>query len=125
MIKPKFYSYPVLKKVAESRGYMSGRAIAYRVAPFIGKTEKTTMNKLISGSITTEESLVIASLLEMSPQEYYEVFMFGAFKQTSYGRYVCHIDEYQMYREPPKFINEKEEEKKRTSMEIIEELERL
>lgn len=106
---------------------MSARAIAFRLAPLLGMTEQSVKNKLKSGAFSMDETFVTGAFFQMSPEEYYEVFMGGLFRKNNVGRFVCCLDDVNNNLEP---VNEKprkkkpeKKEKKKHWKEILKELE--
>lgn len=98
--KMKYYSVDNLMKVAESRGYMSVKALADALVKPFGTTSRVIQGRIVTGSLTKAECEVIGSLLEMSMREYYDVFMVGLFVVNSSGHYVCHVDEPYLHLHP-------------------------
>ena len=123
----RLYSYENMKKIAESRGYMSARAIAFRLAPLLGMTEQSVKAKLKSGTFSMDETFITGAFFQMSPEEYYEVFMGGLFRKNNAGRYVCCLDDVNNNLEPvnekPRKKKQEKKEKKKHWKEILKELE--
>lgn len=95
-----FYSYSTLMKVARSRGYETVDSVVRHLAPILGNTRRSTLDKLINGTMSRSECHVIGAFFQMTPVEYTDVFLNGLFVEITDGKYVCYIDDFEEHLKP-------------------------
>lgn len=119
----KFYDKDKLLHVALDRGYRSLDSIAKALSHVFDLTPKTVKNRLSNGNLSKEECEVIGSFFEMTMKEYYDVFMFGLFRENDQGRYICKVDEPYLHLHPQ--VSASRQPKRNRAESILEELDKI
>ena len=85
----KNWDYDRLLTIGFSRGYMSKAALEAAVAQELGITMRSATIMLTSGKMTWKHITTIGSLLEMTPAEFCDVFLYDYFKEVVDGKWVA------------------------------------
>lgn len=81
-----------LKKIAFDRGYYTTQALTHEIANELQMSYSATEKALASGKFTFGQILIIGAMLEMTPIEFCDTFLYDYFREIVDGLYRADID---------------------------------
>lgn len=98
-----------LSKIAFDRGYFTQEALIYDIANELEISYTATAKALKSGKFTFGQILLIGAMLEMTPIEFCDTFLYGYFQDITngYGSYVATVRDKQPLLDKPIKSNNK------------------
>lgn len=85
----KNWDYDRLLYIANSRGYMSRPTLEAAVAQELGITMHSASVMLKEGKMTWQHITTIGAILEMTPAEFCDVFLYDYFKEVVDGKWIA------------------------------------
>lgn len=82
------YSSKTLELVAADRGY-SRQALVKKLSLYLNRSATVINAKIGSGNWTLDDIMIVGTLLEMTPKEFYETFLNGLFQENNIGIFKC------------------------------------
>lgn len=92
-----------LNKIAFDRGYYTTQALTHEIANELQISYTATAKALKSGKFTFGQILIIGALLEMTPAEFCDTFLYGYFRDITngYGAYRATVTDIQPLLDKP------------------------
>lgn len=82
-----------LDKIARTRGFRTKDGVDYAIANELGMTMRSATRIVNNGKMTWGQCILIGAMLEMTPKEFCDVFMYNYFKETPTGDFRAQISE--------------------------------
>lgn len=82
-----------LDTIARTRGFRTKDGLDYAVANELGITMRSATRIINNGKMTWGQCILIGAMLEMTPKEFCDVFMYDYFKETPSGDFRAQISE--------------------------------
>lgn len=80
-----------LDAIARTRGFRTREGVDYAIANELGITMRSATRLINNGKLTWGHCILIGAMLEMTPKEFCDIFMYNLFKETESGVFRAQI----------------------------------
>lgn len=105
------WSVEKFRLVARDRGFQTEQALVYAVSKQLACSLRAARLLIQTGRFSWGQVLALGSMLEMTPKEFCDVFLYGYFKESEVGTFRAYVEDVSPLLQPPiKILPKKEDE---------------